>query len=532
MALSVAKGRLPVGVLPVGSGKSLVISEIIRRILKKDFNKRILALVDTKELIEQNYNEFCGYAGHKIASYTGIYSAGLGRKEHNEKIVFAGIQSYAKICHKSEPVDFIIIDECHLVPVKKNSQYRKVLAIEKEKNPKVACMGFTGTPWRFDLKERLITESDGFFNEIAYFIGFRVLIKLGYLCPVMSYDRNITSAVLTNVAIKNGDFRDDLATKAFLEVLPAQVKEIIVLGKDRKKWIIFCQTKEHALAMFALLKENTDRKIAYVFGDSPDRDEKIADFISSKITVLINIQVLIKGFNCVDIDFVVLCFATKSVSKYVQSVGRGMRTAEEKKNCLVLDFGQNIERHGPIDEIRPKKKKEEVSEQPLKRCEKCKRMIQINLKFCIYCGHEFPSLIKEEGKNLTERSKKGGIISTEDEFVEVNLMFAKLILTKVGHKAMVIEFFISKYQRWPTHKEFFSLWHDKKNAVNKSFEKLNQLIPNNRDLLESLMYYPENLVNIVNDLIKNKEIPVPKFIFLKRTESNGKKYKEITGVSY
>src|SRR5690606_6516527 len=100
------------------------------------------------------------------------------------------------------------------------------------------------------------------------------------------------------------------------------------------------------------------------------RDELLADFKAGRIRALTNVNVLTTGFDTPGIDLIAFLRPTQSTGLYVQMAGRGTRpiygegfdltTAEgrlaaieagPKRNALVLDFGGNVVRHGPIDAI-------------------------------------------------------------------------------------------------------------------------------------------------------------------------------------
>ena len=513
LSASVAKKKSPVAVIFVGGGKSLIIAEIIRRILAKNGEKRVLVLVDSKELIQQNYIEFCEYVGIQSAHVAGIYSSGLGRKEKGSRVLFAGIQSYVNYVENSGVFDFVIIDECHLVPTNENSQYRRVLAIEKSKNSNVAVLGFTGTPWRMDTRGGTIADSDlGVFDEIACMVGCHELISSGYLAHVISYDKNITEANLTGVKIENGEYVEKQATKAFLKVLPAQVQELLQAGQSRKKWIVFCQSCEHAMAMHQALEKHVS--VAVVFGDSPNRNDVLADFKAGKYRALVNVQVLRKGVNFVDVDLVVLCFATQSVSDYVQKVGRGMRISPGKKDCLVLDFGGNIARHGPIDRIEVKKRSEREGVAPMKQCPKCGGLVSLRSNICDVCGYVFLNTEGERGKDLTPRSQRGGIMSSEPEMVPVTIIAAKLLVTKKGDPCITVDFYSDEQDYYPIHKEFLNLWNKNQFAVSKSLETLFLIAGEKTQDLIAEFESPLRTANKINELILNGKIKTPKFIFL------------------
>ncbi len=527
LSASVAKKKSPIAVVFVGGGKSLIIAEIIRRILAKNGERRILVLVDSKELVQQNYIEFCEYVGLQSAHIAGIYSSGLGRKEIGKKVLFAGIQSYVSHTEKSGVFDFVIIDECHLVPTNENSQYRRVLAMEKSKNNNIVYIGFTGTPWRMDTRGGTIADSNlGVFDEIACMVGCHELISSGYLAHVISYDKNITEANLTGVKIENGEYVEKQATKAFLKVLPAQVQELLQAGQSRKKWIVFCQSCEHAMAMHQALEKHIS--VAVVFGDSPNRNDVLADFKAGKYKALVNVQVLRKGVNFVDVDLVVLCFATQSVADYVQKVGRGMRIAPGKKDCLVLDFGGNISRHGPIDQIEVKKKSDEAGVAPMKQCPKCGGLVSLRSDICDVCGYEFLPPPVEKGKNLTPRAQKGGILSSEPEMLPVAIIVARVLTTKKGDPCIVIKFFSDEQDRYPIHQEYLNLWNQNKFAVSKSLETLSLLIIGEE--MESLITEiesPLRTADKINEFILNGKIKTPKFIFL---QEKGK-FKKIVDIN-
>jgi DNA repair protein RadD len=94
-----------------------------------------------------------------------------------------------------------------------------------------------------------------------------------------------------------------------------------------------------------------------------------------------------------------------------QCVGRGFRLHPDKINCLVLDFGGNIERHGPIDQIKPKEKdKRPDQEAPAKECEKCHALVACGFANCPECGHPFPPLVREAHD---AKASEAGVLSGE-----------------------------------------------------------------------------------------------------------------------
>jgi DNA repair protein RadD len=103
------------------------------------------------------------------------------------------------------------------------------------------------------------------------------------------------------------------------------------------------------------------------------------------------VNVLTTGFDAPNIDCVAMLRPTLSPGLYYQMVGRGFRLCEGKKDCLVLDFGGNILRHGPVDAIRIKEPGSNGGgEAPAKECPRCHSVIALGYQICPDCGFEFP----------------------------------------------------------------------------------------------------------------------------------------------
>ena len=100
---------------------------------------------------------------------------------------------------------------------------------------------------------------------------------------------------------------------------------------------------------------------------------------------------LTTGFDAPNIDCVVLLRPTMSPGLYYQMVGRGFRLHPGKENCLVLDFGGNVVRHGPVDQIKVKERSlGGKGEAPAKECPECHSVIAAAYATCPDCGYEFP----------------------------------------------------------------------------------------------------------------------------------------------
>jgi DNA repair protein RadD len=134
---------------------------------------------------------------------------------------------------------------------------------------------------------------------------------------------------------------------------------------------------------------------AIVTGTTPinERDTLINRFRNNTLRCLVNVNVLTNGFDAPNIDLIALVRATASCGLYIQMIGRGMRIAANKTNCLILDYGQNVERHGFIDAVRPPANRKGAAGEnsaPVRKCPQCQTMNRAAARVCVECGFEFP----------------------------------------------------------------------------------------------------------------------------------------------
>jgi DNA repair protein RadD len=408
----------PLIVLPTGTGKSLVQAGLIHRIINDSPYVRIICATHSKELVSQNYAEMLELCPDLSC---GIYSAGLDRRESGAQILFAGIQSIYNKAIKLGHTDIIIVDEAHTISKKSETRWGKFFADMKAINPNVQIIGLTATPYRLD-SGNLVPNS---FNGVCYEYPIIEAIKDGYLCEIISAPVQ-THLKTVGVHKRGGEFiageleravdTDDLNTKC--------VAEIIKFGQDRKSWIVFCAGKTHARHITELLVQNgIDAECVTDDTLDDDRDRIVKDHKSGKLKCLVNNTIFTTGYNNPALDLIACLRPTESEGLWVQICGRGMRLYQDKQNCLLLDFGRNIDRHGPIDKIKGKHKNESSGdgEAPLKQCPSCFEPVHAAVRHCPACGHEFPP----NEINLTMTASSGAILSTQLEPQEYGVLNVK-----------------------------------------------------------------------------------------------------------
>lgn len=401
----------PLIVMPTASGKSFVLAAFIREVLEAWPDQRILILTHVKELIQQDYNEL---VEHWPLAPAGVYSAGLKRRDTQAQVLFAGIQSVHKRARELGGFDLILIDECHLVPRKSDTMYRRFLDDMHTLNDKVKIIGLTATHYRLD--SGLLTEGDErIFTDVAYEVPVKQLIDEGFLAPLITKAPK-TALDVSGVHTRGGEFINSELRDAVDQddVNQSTVREIIHYGRDRKSWLVFCTGVRHArnirdaLRSYGIVAETVTGET-----NSMERDFTLQAFKSGEVQAITNCDILTTGFNHPGVDLLAILRPTQSTGLYVQIAGRGMRVAPGKKNCVVLDFAGNIERHGPIDRIQPYQPGRDGSgKAPVKTCPNCRSVVFAGFRHCPDCNHEFPPT---QGKIDSSASSKP-ILSRKESF--------------------------------------------------------------------------------------------------------------------
>lgn len=476
----------PMVVLPTGSGKSICIAELNKRVLSWP-DQRVMNLTHVKELIEQNAAKL----KHQWpAAPMGIHSASLKRRDLHDDIIFAGIQSIYKKSFDFGAFDITTIDECHLISPNSNTMYQRYLSDQKSMNPFMKIVGFTATPFRTSSGD--ITHGDeAIFDEIVYEKPMIELIEEGYLAPLIS-KRTATLIDLDDVAKRGGEFVKKALHEATDKpsVTKSAVNEIIQYGESRRSWLLFCAGVSHAKHVLEELDLH-GIPAAIVTGKTKpdDRDRILEMFKNGKIRAVVNCDVLTTGFDAPETDLIALLRGTHSAGLYVQMCGRGTRpvyaegmpidTVEErleaiakstKQNCLVLDFAGNVMRHGPVDQVRPWiARKGDAGEAPSKVCPECDTITHVSARFCAVCEYIFPY---EEQDKHNATSDDAAIMSNESPIEEIEVGDVRFMLWKGKKDVPTLRVsYLKKGTLNVRYNEWITIFHENKHsrgAVNRA----------------------------------------------------------------
>jgi len=404
----------PCIVIPTAGGKSPVMGEVARTVVE-DFGGRVMILAHVKELLEQN-REACLDVEPKLNNRIGLYSAGLKLKETKDDIIVAGIQSAYRDATIFGKRDLIIIDEAHLIAPKAEGMYMRFLKDAYRVNPKMRVVGLTATPYR--MRGGDICKPDNMLNQVCYEVGVKELIDKGFLCPLIT-KATAKPMDFSKVRLVSGDFAKNEVSDMMDndDVVRFSCEEIAAMTQDRNSVLVFCASVDHSHHVANMLRALTQAEVGEVYGEttSEERRTTLARFKGGTIKYLCNVGVLTTGFNAPNTDCVVLLMPTRSPGKYYQCVGRGFRLHESKTDTLILDYGGNIMRHGPVDAIQVSAPKEGSGEAPAKTCPECNTVCHMSLRKCPDCGFEFPIEEKapHDSQASTEAIISGEVVDTE-----------------------------------------------------------------------------------------------------------------------
>jgi len=333
-------------VMPTGSGKSLIITEIAHRSQGK-----AIILQPTKEILEQNVEKMKSYGVSNI----GIYSASMNKKTIGT-ITFATIGTIIKQKSAFENFQRIIVDECHKVN-SKGGQYEEFIS-----HLNLPTIGLTATPFRmrnyhnmrsgdYVAESRILTRTrPRIFSQIIHITQLQELFSQGYLSPLeyICYD-DYDSRQIKSTSTEQG--YDDKSLERYNQQKQIPGKIIGEVAKSKSEHILaFTPFVSESDAVVDGLKR-VGISCGTISATTPKRErEYLVDaFRSGHIRCVVNVGVLTTGFDYPELDCIILGRPTKSVSLYYQMVGRGIRPYPGKLACQLIDLTDNVKRFGKIE---------------------------------------------------------------------------------------------------------------------------------------------------------------------------------------
>jgi len=337
-ALIYHDGRFSVAEVTVAGGKSAMLGMLAS--YYQQFG-RVMIVAHNKELVRQNSE-----AVRQLGVNPGICSSSISTNAF-ARVTVGTIGSIVNRVGLFRDVVAILVDEVHMVPPAKSSQYRRLF----DKLAQAKIHGLTGTPFRADGTGDLAKT----FGPIVYRYTFLDALRDGYVKPLVPVDAGEDETIdVTGLKSVAGDFDlDEMAPRA-IKLAPSHAKTIVeVMQKfNRRRVLVFCCNIDHVDKLEAQFKR-FGVATAGVHSRSivGKRDKAVEAFRHGVVQVLVSCNMFTTGFNVEDIDYLAFCRATKSAVYYAQGLGRGARITPYAANCLVSDFGGNILRHGALDAV-------------------------------------------------------------------------------------------------------------------------------------------------------------------------------------
>jgi len=381
----------------VGAGKSVMLCELLLMIER--FGWRGLCLTMNSTLIRQNAETYTEQGGS-----CGIYCAALNKKEVDKPIIFATPKSLLNGKDiKKLAFNLVIIDECHNVDYQnEKSMYMRVinhLNIQAyDQRQRMRIIGLTGTPFRGE-NISIIGENQLFKEEVVS-ISMANLIKHGFLVKPVFDISTIGSFDFSKLKSTAGKFSKSDLEKVIesKERLTGEIMHQLTRFVDggRNGAFIFCATRKHCEEAFESLPQGL---AAIITGETPhsERERILNAARNLEIRYLVSVNCLMTGVDVPAFDMCAWLRPTASLTLFMQGIGRGLRLHDLKKDCLILDYAQNLDRHSNWDDpvLVAALKKLDKDRPMIFECPECKEPAGEHTRRCtgfsnkVRCSHYF-----------------------------------------------------------------------------------------------------------------------------------------------
>jgi len=392
--------RRPVLQLPTGAGKTVIAAHIVHGAMAK--GNRVAFIVPLLNLIDQTFERF---------TQNGIDPADIGviQGDHEWRRPQAPVQicSVQTLARRGMPeANVYVVDEVH---VRSDVLWRHLMS---ESAPQVA-IGLSATPWTKGLGK--------VFDDLIRPISMQQLIDDGYLSKFRVFAP--THPDLTGIKTVAGDFHEgQLSERMSQPKIVADVVSTWLARANGAPTLLFAVDRAHA----AKLHEEFERNgVVSTYVDANTPREERADlgkrFNAKEIQVICNIGTMTTGVD-LDVRCIVYARPTRSESLYVQSIGRGLRTAPGKEECLILDHSDTTLSLGMVTDIdraelcsgskdKASEKEEKERKVPAPReCPSCACLVPVGHRECPACGREMKiisNVVTLDGELVELGGKKG-----------------------------------------------------------------------------------------------------------------------------
>jgi DNA repair protein RadD len=330
-------------VISTGAGKSLVISDIAKRL-----NEPLCVFSPTKEILEQNYQKMLDFG---ILGVT-IYSASCNKKEIGN-ITLATIGSVYRKPNDFKVFKHFIVDECDVINPKA-SMYKTFIDAVGGK-----YIGLSATPYRMSvdgfggvMMKFLTRTNPRVFHRVIHVTQTKYLSDLGYLAKteyfqVDGFRRTEIRLNSTQADYLESSEKEYYSKSDFSKRIIKVVNRLLDIGKTRI--LVFTKFVDEARELAERLGERA--AIVHCEMKPKERERIIKGFKSGEIQVVLNVGILTIGFDYPELEVVVMARPTRSLRLYYQTIGRVLRPHPSKEKAMIVDLCGNFEVFGKVEDM-------------------------------------------------------------------------------------------------------------------------------------------------------------------------------------
>lgn len=421
------KNRNGVIVLPTGSGKTYVAAGMIK-IFGIDHQARIVVVSHSKKIVKQDYLKTVELLPEGKPLF-GINSAGLGRRDLKQQILFTGIQSIYQSAKKIGEVNLLIVDEAHAVNIKTSVRYKMFIEDLYSKNPNMRSFGLDATPFRMDQGLIYGPSKDLLFDDKIYEANIKELIAGRYIAKPINPIIKDKGALIDTEGVDIVDTAEgkDFSQKQIAEraIIPDKIRrqtKTVLEGCDPHEQIAsFAVNIEHAELIAQSYIDQGELSVAVVHSKIKEDDETLTEaYKLREIRVLVSVNMFVEGFDAPNIQAIDDRKPTASAGRYGQMGGRGFRICKPigKYSFKYFCFSGNVGLHGPLDQI-DSQKIERNGLPPMKTCKNklCEMKVHARIKVCPHCGYIFEINYKDPDDKNSDTLDLSTLITEPKWFV-------------------------------------------------------------------------------------------------------------------
>ncbi len=382
--------------LPTGGGKTIIAAHLLARYLSRA--RKAVWITHRTELAAQTCGMLADAAGVDAWHVQRPSQAPMPARRRGVVAIMAQTAGRrarnTDVWSKYDQDDLMIIDEAHHAAA---DGYER--AMERWRG---RVLGMTATPWRLSLKEGF----DHLFDNLVCGPQTAELQRGGFLCEARVIAPPPDRRILGGEPGLSGDYTEsgiERANAAHPDIMTAGALELWQERARGRQTLIYAVSVKHAHRLTTVFR-NAGVSANLMLGNTPAdmRESTMRSFRNGNLTVLVNVAVATEGFDLPDASCVIIARPTKSLSLYLQMLGRGMRPKDGGGDCVILDLAGNSREHGLPNAPRewslsPRAEMYE-GDAPAVRCDRCGEMSPAASQNCQRCGEPFGEDCQRCGK--------------------------------------------------------------------------------------------------------------------------------------